>query len=53
MQHLVKPHELSEWYIEEWPVFDWDDITNWVARGQGHWTQDQKVWGSIPTAGHV
>ena len=24
-----------------------------VANWQGRWNQDQKVWGSIPTTGHV
>ena len=27
----------------------WEDVAKWI----GHWTQDQKVWGSIPSAGHV
>ena len=27
----------------------WEHVAKWIGR----WTQDQKVWGSIPSAGHV
>ena len=30
-------------------VFVWKHVAEWI----GHWTQDQKVWSSIPTASHV
>ena len=28
-------------------------IMKHVAKWIGRWTQDQKVWGSVPTARHV
>ena len=27
----------------------WEHVAKWIGR----WTQDQKVWGSIPSAGNV
>ena len=29
------------------------EVCEHVAEWIGHWTQNQKVWGSIPTSGHV
>ena len=30
-------------------MLQWTHVAKWM----GHWTQAQKVWVSIPTAGHV
>ena len=27
----------------------WEHVAKWIE----HWTQDHKVWGSIPSTGHV
>ena len=45
-QIQVKGQWLACGYVEH---VVWEHVAKWIGR----WTLDQKVWGSIPSAGHV